>query len=149
MEKFPKALFLFMLDSSPKSEYSERYFSVNSGESLVGFVNLIFCRGPLVSVAQLRYRPDGSPVCEFTLVFDAENSSSGDSFLLDVTVLGTKNQIFQLQSQLKAGTVVFLEGQLKTQKIQPYRGVFSPYRVLAKSVIILGTKEDVDSLAVF
>ena len=84
----------------------------------MGFVNLIFCRGPLVSAAELRYRQDGSPVCEFTLIFEEETAVPEERFLLDVTVLGTKENVTQLQSQLKAGIIVFLDGQLKTQKIQ-------------------------------
>lgn len=99
----------------------------------MGFFNLVLFQGYLPTPSQIRYFPDGSPLCEFLLVLE----ESGDYLRLDVSFPGPEG--IRLAPHLKPQTFVFVEGRFINQKPRPERGIFHPYRIVASRVILLGS----------
>jgi single-stranded DNA-binding protein len=107
----------------------------------VGFLNLVFFKGYLTSPPQLRFRPDGTKICEFSLTIEGESPS----FSLDVSYPGKDAEFFY--KRLKARHFVFISGRLKSQKQQPFQGIFHPYRIIASSLLLLPSFQTPASLA--
>lgn len=82
-------------------------------------LNYIVLSGQLVQDSEIRYTISGKSVLEFSL---AVKDSQTPEFQQHVRVIGRRDPSTELQSQLKRGTHVIVEGQLVQRKLETGSG---------------------------
>ena len=108
-------------------------------------VNKVMLIGNLVRDPELRYTPQGSAVCEFTLALNSNYTSkqSGQRVeevsYIDIVAWARTAEI--CAEYLKKGRQVFVEGRLKQDRWESQDGKkMSKVRVTAENVQFLGAK---------
>lgn len=82
-------------------------------------LNYIVLSGNLVQDSELRYTMSGKPVLEFSL---AVTDRQAPELQQHIRVIGRRDPSAELQSQLKRGTAVIVEGQLVQRKLEAGSG---------------------------
>ncbi|HEY9843454.1 MAG: single-stranded DNA-binding protein [Candidatus Sericytochromatia bacterium] len=82
-------------------------------------LNYIVLSGTLMQDSEIRYTMSGKSVLEFSLAVEDGQTPEFQQF---VRVIGRRDQATDLQTQLRRGTAVVVEGQLVQRKVESGSG---------------------------
>ena len=110
-------------------------------------LNKVFLVGRLTRDPELRYTPNGKPVCDFTIainkIYEKDKKQVKETVFVDVTVWNKSAEA--TAEYMKKGKTILIEGELRMDEWKSKEGEKrSKMRVTAKTVQFLSSKEPQD-----
>lgn len=100
--------------------------------------NLVVLIGRLTRDPDLRYTPNGNPVCNFSLAVDRKMSKAGDTDFIDCTAWRKLGEL--CNEFLHKGSLVCVEGSIQTRTYEKDGKNQKAFEVVAEDVTFLTPK---------
>ena len=102
----------------------------------MGNVNRVILMGNLTRDPELRYTPNGSPVCEFGMAINRtfqgrDGEQRKETCFVDVTMWGKRGAV--IHEYFKKGASIFIEGRLQFDTWETAEGKRSKLKVVAEN----------------
>lgn len=114
----------------------------------MGNVNKVFLMGNLTRDPELRYTPNGTPVCEFGLAVNRtyttrDGEQREDPCFVEITVWGRRGEV--VSEYFSKGKPIFVEGRLNFDSWETPDGRRSKLNVVAEDFQFVGSPGDTDA----
>jgi len=111
-------------------------------------LNKVFLMGNLTRDPELRYSPNGTPLCEFRMAINrrfttGDGESREETCFVDVTMWGRRAEV--ISEYFTKGSPIFIEGRLKYDTWETANGRRSKHSVVAEDFQFIGPGAPADS----
>jgi len=105
-------------------------------------LNKVFLMGNLTRDPELRYSPNGTPLCEFRLAMNRkfttrDGEQRDETCFVDVTMWGRRAEV--ISEYFTKGSPIFIEGRLKLDTWETAEGRRSKHSVVAENFEFVGS----------